>query len=136
MSTVATYILTAQSSKPNSIMAFVSTEENLNTNESSKSYLIPFILVTSLFFLWGLANILNSALIAHFQPVFEIRRAQALLVETAFYFGYFTIAIPAGLFIEKYTYKKGILFGLLLYAIGALLFIPAAKMLTFGYFLV
>ncbi|NRA49682.1 MAG: glucose/galactose MFS transporter, partial [Phaeodactylibacter sp.] len=98
-------------------------------------YLIPFILVTSLFFLWGLANILNSALIAHFQPVFDISRAQALLVETAFYLGYFTIAVPAGLYMEKYTYKKGIILGLLLYAVGALLFVPAAKMLTFGFFL-
>jgi MFS transporter, FHS family, L-fucose permease len=107
-----------------------------NTSVQSKSYLLPLILVTSLFFLWGLANILNSALIAHFQPVFEISRAQALLVETAFYFGYFTVAIPAGLFMEKYSYKKGILMGLLLYAVGALLFIPAAKLLTFGFFLV
>jgi FHS family L-fucose permease-like MFS transporter len=108
---------------------------SINTN-GVKSYLIPFLLVTSLFFLWGLANILNSALIAHFQPVFEIKRALALLVETAFYFGYFTIAIPAGLFMEKYSYKKGILFGLILYAAGALLFIPAAKLLTFGFFLI
>lgn len=103
---------------------------------NKNTYLIPFILVTSLFFLWGLANILNSALIAHFQPVFEIKRAQALLVETAFYFGYFTIAIPAGLYMEKHSYKRGILLGLLLYALGALLFLPAAKTLTFGFFLV
>lgn len=107
-----------------------------SSNAAGKRYLIPFILVTSLFFLWGMANILNSALISHFQPVFSIGRAEALLVETAFYFGYFTIAIPAGLFMEKYSYKKGILFGLLLYALGALLFIPAAYMLTFGFFLV
>lgn len=99
-------------------------------------YVIPFILVTSLFFLWGIANILNSALIAQFQPVFNISRASALLVETAFYFGYFTIALPAGLFMEKYNYKKGILVGLLLYALGALLFIPSAYTLTFGFFLV
>ncbi len=110
-----------------------STEQKFNTNQS---YLLPFILVTSLFFLWGLANILNSALIAHFQPVFEISRAQALLVETAFYLGYFTIALPAGLFMEKFSYKKGILLGLILYAAGAFLFIPAAKLLTFGFFLV
>ncbi|MEX2233663.1 MAG: L-fucose:H+ symporter permease [Cyclobacteriaceae bacterium] len=103
---------------------------------TGKRYLVPFILVTSLFFLWGMANILNSALISHFQPVFTIGRAEALLVETAFYFGYFTIAIPAGLFMEKYSYKKGILFGLLLYALGALLFIPSAYMLTFGFFLI
>jgi MFS transporter, FHS family, L-fucose permease len=119
-------------------MPIVNTE-TITTSEpiaANRSYLIPFILVTSLFFLWGLANIMNSALIAHFQPVFEISRAQALLVETAFYLGYFTIAIPAGLFMEKYSYKKGILFGLLLYAVGALLFIPAAKLMTFGFFLV
>jgi MFS transporter, FHS family, L-fucose permease len=107
--------------------------ESINTN---KSYLVPFILVTSLFFLWGMANILNSALIAHFQPVFEISRAQALFIETAFYFGYFTIALPAGFFMERYSYKKGILLGLVLYAVGALLFIPAAKLLMFGFFLV
>ncbi|MDQ2656362.1 MAG: L-fucose:H+ symporter permease [Bacteroidota bacterium] len=106
------------------------------SSNTGKRYLVPLILVTSLFFLWGMANILNSALISHFQPVFSISRAQALLVETAFYFGYFTIAIPAGLFMEKYSYKKGILFGLLLYAAGALLFIPAAYMLTFGFFLI
>src|SRR5690606_12906116 len=86
---------------------------------SGKTYLIPFILVTSLFFLWRIANLLNSALIAHFQPMFSIGRAEALLVDTAFYFGYFTIALHAGLFIEKYTYKKGILLGLVLYAAGA-----------------
>ncbi len=106
------------------------------TANTGKNYTIPFILVTSLFFLWGMANILNSALIAHFQPVFEIGRAEALLIETAFYFGYFTIALPAGLFMEKYSYKKGILIGLVLYALGALLFIPAAYMLTFGFFLI
>lgn len=113
------------------------TETTFNPSaDTGKRYTIPFILVTSLFFLWGIANILNSALIAHFQPVFQIGRAEALLVETAFYFGYFTIALPAGLFMEKYSYKKGILIGLLLYALGALLFIPAAYTLTFGFFLI
>jgi MFS transporter, FHS family, L-fucose permease len=107
-----------------------------NGTASTKSYLLPFILVTSLFFLWGLANILNSALIAQFQPVFEISRAQALLIETAFYFGYFTIALPAGFFMQRFDYKKGILVGLVLYALGAFLFIPAAEFLTFGFFLV
>ncbi|WP_333821459.1 L-fucose:H+ symporter permease [Ohtaekwangia sp.] len=119
-------------------MPIVNTE-TITSNESvtaNRSYLVPFILVTSLFFLWGIANIMNSALIAHFQPVFKISRAQALLVETAFYCGYFTIAIPAGLYMEKYSYKKGIIIGLLLYAAGALLFIPAAKLLTFGFFLI
>lgn len=103
---------------------------------AGRRYLVPLILVTSLFFLWGMANILNSALISHFQPVFSISRAEALLVETAFYLGYFTLAIPAGLFMERYSYKKAILLGLFLYALGALLFIPAAYMLTFGFFLI
>lgn len=117
-------------------MPIPSTSPIDDSSASAKFYLIPFILVTSLFFLWGLANILNSALIAQFQPVFHIRRAQALLVETAFYFGYFTIALPAGFFMERFGYKKGILLGLVLYATGALLFIPAAKTITFGFFLV
>lgn len=104
--------------------------------EEGKSYLVPFILVTTLFFLWGLANILNSALIAQFQPVFTISRAEALFVETAFYLGYFVIALPAGFFMERHSYKKGILLGLLLYAGGALLFVPAAKLMTFSFFLV
>lgn len=118
-------------------MAFAPVETH-STSQSSSSgkYVLPLILVTSLFFLWGLANILNSALIAQFQPLFEISRAQALLVETAFYFGYFTVALPAALFMERTNYKKGIIMGLLLYAVGALMFIPAASMMTFGFFLV
>ncbi len=117
-------------------MAIPSTGVYANPTSGEKSYTGPFMLVTSLFFLWGLANILNSALIAHFQPVFEISRAQALLVETAFYLGYFTIALPAGLFMERFSYKSGIILGLILYAVGALMFIPAANLLTFGFFLV
>ncbi len=119
-------------------MPIATPDGTVRSNElnSGKSYVLPFILVTSLFFFWGLANILNSALIAQFQPVFEINRLAASLIETAFYFGYFTIAIPAGLFMERYGYKKGILLGLLLFAGGAFLFIPAAKTLTFGFFLI
>jgi FHS family L-fucose permease-like MFS transporter len=117
-------------------MAFAPPETPTATASSTQNYTLPLILVTSLFFLWGLANILNSALIAQFQPLFEISRAQALLVETAFYMGYFTIALPAALFMERTNYKRGIIVGLLLYAIGALMFIPAAKLMTFGFFLV
>jgi MFS transporter, FHS family, L-fucose permease len=117
-------------------MAFVPSSSPAPQAAPGKSYVVPLILVTSLFFLWGLANILNSALIAQFQPLFVIPRAQALLVESAFYMGYFAIAIPAAIFMERYSYKKGILFGLILYAIGAFMFIPAADSLTFGFFLV
>lgn len=116
-------------------MAFVQTETPTGQASPGKAYVVPLILVTSLFFLWGLANILNSALISQFQPIFQISRAQALFVETAFYLGYFTIAIPAAIFMEKYSYKKGIILGLVLYAVGALMFIPAAQQFTFGFFL-
>lgn len=116
-------------------MAFAPTETQATPATAQKKYVLPLVLVTSLFFLWGLANILNSALIAQFQPLFEISRAQALLVETAFYFGYFTVALPAALFMERTNYKKGIIVGLLLYAVGALMFIPAAELMTFGFFL-
>ena len=117
-------------------MAFAPTETQPGSTQATQKYVLPLILVTSLFFLWGLANILNSALIAQFQPLFEISRAQALLVETAFYFGYFTVALPAALFMERTNYKKGIIVGLLLYAVGALMFIPAASLMTFGFFLI
>ncbi len=98
-------------------------------------YLLPFALVTSLFFLWGLANSLNGILISHFQLALDLKRWQAGLIDFAFYLGYFCIAIPAGLFMHKYGFKKGILLGLLLYAGGALLFYPAAEVRTYGFFL-
>ncbi|NUQ25866.1 MAG: L-fucose:H+ symporter permease [Saprospiraceae bacterium] len=98
-------------------------------------YLIPFALVTSLFFLWGLANSLNGILISHFQLALDLKRWQAGLIDFAFYLGYFCIAIPAGLFMHKYGFKKGILLGLVLYAAGALLFYPAAEVRTYGFFL-
>jgi len=101
----------------------------------TRRYLIPFGLVCSLFLLWGIVNKLNGALIAQFQPVFAISQLQALLVETAFFLGYFTLAIPAGWVIQRYGYKRGILFGLVLYALGAFLFVPAAGLRSFTFFL-
>ena len=100
-----------------------------------KTFLIPFALVTSLFFLWGIANSLNGILINHFQLALDLKRWQAGLVDFAFYLGYFFLALPAGLFMQRYGYKKGILLGLLLYAGGALLFYPAAEVRTYGFFL-
>jgi MFS transporter, FHS family, L-fucose permease len=117
-------------------MPIITTEKVTSSQiGDGKSYKLAFSLVTSLFFLWGLANILNSALISHFQPVFTISRPVALLIETAFYLGYFFVAIPAGLFMEKHGYKKGILLGLFLFALGTLMFIPAAELMTFSFFL-
>jgi MFS transporter, FHS family, L-fucose permease len=104
-------------------------------NQNKNSYLIPFILVTSLFFLWGLANSLNGSLIKHFQTALDLSRAQAGIVDSAFYIGYFVMALPAGLVMQKYGYKKGIIAGLLMYALGALLFYPAADWRAYGFFL-
>ncbi len=98
-------------------------------------YLLPFALVCSLFFLWGLANSLNGSLIKHFQFALDLKRWQAGIVDSAFYFGYFVMAIPAGIFMRKWGYKRGILAGLLLYAAGALLFFPAANVRVYAFFL-
>ena len=101
-----------------------------------KKYLVPFVLVTSLFALWGFANDITNPLVAAFATVMEISNAKAALVQFAFYGGYATMAIPAAIFIKKFSYKNGILLGLALYAIGALLFYPAARFELFGFFLV
>lgn len=100
-----------------------------------KRYLIPFIIVTSLFALWGFANDITNPLVAAFRTIMEISNAKAALVQFAFYGGYATMAIPAALFVRKYSYKKAIILGLILYATGALLFIPAAQFELFGFFL-
>ena len=99
-----------------------------------RQYLLPFILITSLFALWGFANDITNPMVAAFQTVMELSAAKASLVQFAFYGGYATMAIPAALFIRKFSYKKGILLGLALYAVGAFLFIPAAAYQKFSYF--
>jgi MFS transporter, FHS family, L-fucose permease len=103
--------------------------------DPGKSYLVPFILVTSLFFLWGIANSMNGTLIKHFQTALNLNRAQAGIVDSAFYIGYFVMALPAAFLMNRIGYKKGILIGLLLYAGGAFLFYPAAEMRLYGFFL-
>lgn len=102
----------------------------------TKEVLLPFILITSLFALWGFANDITNPMVAAFGTVMEISTAKAALIQFAFYGGYATMAIPAALFVRKYSYKKGIVLGLILYAFGALLFYPAAKYEVFGFFLV
>jgi len=99
-----------------------------------KKYLLTFILVTSLFALWGFANDITNPMVAAFQTVMELSAAKASLIQFAFYGGYATMAIPAALFIRRYSYKSGILLGLALYAIGAFLFIPAANYQQFSFF--
>lgn len=103
---------------------------------NGKNYLIPFILITSLFFLWGFAHALLDVLNKHFQNVLGVSKSQSGLVQAAVYGGYFIAAVPAGLFMKKYGFKKGILLGLIFVAIGSLLFIPATKIQEFWSFLV
>ncbi len=99
----------------------------------TRQFLLPFILVTSLFFLWGVAHSLLDVLNKHFQDILGITKARSGLVQAALYGGYFIMAIPAGLFMNRLGYKKGIITGLLLYAGGALLFWPATSIQTFGF---
>ena len=93
-----------------------------------REYLVPFVLVTSLFFLWGFAHAILDVLNKHFQEVMDITRTHSAMVQVMFYLGYFIMAIPAGLFITKYGYRKGVVFGLLLYGIGSLMFIPGCHL--------
>lgn len=99
-----------------------------------KKYLLPFIVITSLFALWGFANDITNPMVAAFQTLMELPAAKASLIQFAFYGGYATMAVPAALFIRRFSYKKGILLGLALYAIGAFLFIPAAARQSFTFF--
>lgn len=99
-----------------------------------RKYLLPFILITSLFALWGFANDITNPMVAAFQTIMELSAAKASLIQFAFYGGYATMAIPAALFIRKYSYKSSILLGLTLYALGAFLFIPAASLQSFTFF--
>ncbi len=100
----------------------------------SKKILIPFILITSLFALWGFANAVTDPMVQAFKKVLELTNSQAAWVQMAFYGGYFCMALPAALFVRKYSYKTGVLIGLSLYALGALLFYPAAITEQFWFF--
>jgi FHS family L-fucose permease-like MFS transporter len=105
------------------------------TTKKTTAYLIPFILVTSLFFLWGIANNLNGILIPHLRKALQLTNMQSTFVDTAVYLAYFLAAIPAGIILKKFGYKKGIISGLILFSIGAFLFIPAANSRTYEVFL-
>jgi MFS transporter, FHS family, L-fucose permease len=98
-----------------------------------RMFLMPFILVTSLFFLWGFAHSLLDVLNKHFQDILGISRAESGKVQMALYGGYAIMAIPAGWIMKKFGYKRGILLGLFMYACGAFLFIPAARIQTFEF---
>lgn len=99
------------------------------------NYLLPFILITACFALWGFANDITNPMVKAFSKIFRMSVAEGALVQFAFYGGYFAMAFPAAIFIRKFSYKKGIMLGLLLYAVGAFLFLPAKESGSFYPFL-
>ena len=109
--------------------------KSLFKTASGKNYLFPFILITSLFFLWGMAHSLLDILNKHFQDALDLSKAQSGLVQASAYGAYFLMAIPAGLVARKFGYKKGVLLGLLLFAIGCFWFVPAVGINKFWAFL-
>ena len=101
----------------------------------SKKYLLPFILITSLFFMWGFARAILDVLNKHFQEELSISITQSTLVQATTYLGYFLMALPAGILITRFGYRRGVVTGLLLFGIGALMFIPGASLMSFPIFL-
>jgi FHS family L-fucose permease-like MFS transporter len=104
--------------------------------QAKNNYLFPFILITSLFFLWGFAHNLDPILIPHLKKSFTLTTVQATLVDSAVFIAYFLMAIPAGMIMKKWGYKIGIISGLLIFAVGCFLFIPAANKQAYSFFLV
>ncbi|MDR1610670.1 MAG: L-fucose:H+ symporter permease [Candidatus Symbiothrix sp.] len=109
-------------------------EDNLSKIVPQR-FLLPLILIISLFFMWGMVNNLNDILISQFKKAFRLSDFHSGLVQSAFYLGYFFLALPASIIIRKYNYKTGIITGLLLFAAGAFLFYPAAQNASYGFFL-
>jgi len=105
-------------------------------SSSGKRYLLPFILVVSLFFLWGMAHNLDSILIPHLKKACNLNNRQSTLIDTSVFFAYFLMAIPAGIVLKKWGYKATMISGLLAFALGAFLFVPAANNLSYITFLV
>lgn len=112
---------------------------NVASEEGGKSarrkFLLPFIVICSLFFLWGLAHNLNAILIPHLKKACELTNSQSTLIDTSIFLAYFLMAIPAGMFLKRWGYKRGIITGLIIFAIGAFLFVPAANTRMYGIFL-
>jgi MFS transporter, FHS family, L-fucose permease len=98
-------------------------------------FLLPFVLITSLFFLWGMVHNLDSILIPHLKKACELNNRQSTLVDTAVFFAYFLMAVPAGMFLKRWGYKSGIIGGLIVAALGAFLFVPAANARSYELFL-
>jgi len=107
----------------------------LSAANLARTAVVPLVLVVSLFFFWGAAASLNDILIKQFKKAFELSDLQAGLVQSAFYLGYFLFAMPAAMFMHRYSYKAAVVLGLLLFGAGAFLFYPAAEIHTYGLFL-
>ena len=103
--------------------------------KKGENFLVPFLLITSLFFLWGFAHSILDVLNKHFQDALEISKTRSALIQAVVYGGYFLMAIPAGKIISKYGYRAGVITGLVLYGVGALLFIPGSHLMSFEFFL-
>lgn len=101
------------------------------TRLTDKRYVVPFVLITTLFFLWGFARAILDVLNKHFQNTLDMKTTETALIQVTTYLGYFLMAIPAGLFISRYGYRRGVVFGLTLFGLGALAFIPASSFAAF-----
>lgn len=110
-------------------------ETTETTQIADKKYLVPFVLITSLFFLWGFARAILDVLNKHFQNALHISITHSSLIQVTTYLGYFLMAIPAGIFINRYGYRRGVVFGLLFFGLGAVFFIPGALIGSFSAFL-
>lgn len=110
-------------------------ETTETTQIADKKYLVPFVLITSLFFLWGFARAILDVLNKHFQNALHISITHSSLIQVTTYLGYFLMAIPAGIFINRYGYRRGVVFGLLLFGLGAVFFIPGVLIGSFSAFL-
>lgn len=111
------------------------TDKSLFRTDDGQNYLVPFILVTALFFLWGFAHSILDVLNKHFQDAFDMTKTRSALVQAVVYGGYFLMAIPAGTIIRRFGYRRGVLTGLCLYGVGALLFLPGSRIGSFEFFL-
>lgn len=109
--------------------------QNKIASKETKSWLFPFILVTSLFFFWGFVHNLDPILIPHLRKAFNLSDLQSSLIDSSVFIAYFVMALPAGYIMRKYGYKSGIMIGLVLFGIGSILFVPAANSLQYIYFL-
>ena len=109
-------------------------QQNTLFKVNGADYVVPFMLIASLFFLWGFAHSILEVLNPHFQQSFNISKTMAAFVQAAVYGGYFLMALPAGYIVRRWGYRRGVLTGLLLYGVGALLFIPGSMMESFPFY--